>query len=60
MLTLHSNVSLTTAIQQQSLSCGLDVFVNFGQKFALFLGAFIVDLEYYLFIVNVIKCYLMT
>ena len=60
MSTLHTNVFLTTAIPQQCLSCGLDVLVNFGQKFALFLGTFIVDFEYYLFIVNVIKCYLMT
>ena len=58
--TLRTNVCLTTGIPQQFLSCCLDVLVNFGQIFALFLGAFIVDLEYYLFIVNVINCYLMT
>ena len=33
--------------------------MNFGQVFALFLGTFFVDFEYFLFIVNVIKCYLM-
>ena len=34
--------------------------VNFGQVSALFLGALIVDsfVEYFLFIVNVVKCYL--
>ena len=37
----------------------LQVLVNFEQDFALFLGGFIVDLEYSLFIVNVIQCYLM-
>ena len=30
----------------------MDVWVNFGQIFALFLGTFIVDFQYYLFIVN--------
>ena len=50
---LHTNVSLTTGIPQQYLSCRLDVLVNFGQIFALFLGTFIVDFEYYLFIVSV-------
>ena len=34
--TLHTNVSLTTGIPQWYLSC-LDVLVNFGQIFALFL-----------------------
>ena len=34
--TLHTNVSLTTGIPQQCLSCRLDVLVNFGQMFALF------------------------
>ena len=33
-------------------------FSDFGKVFALFLGAFIVDFEYSLFIVNVIKYYL--
>ena len=33
---------------------------GFGQVFALFLGGFIVDFEYSLFIVNVIKGYFMT
>ena len=51
--TLHTNVCLTTGILQQCLSCRLDVLVNFGQIFALFLGTFIVDFENYLFIVNV-------
>ena len=35
--TLHTNVSLTTGIPQQCLTCRLDVLVNFGQIFALFL-----------------------
>ena len=35
------------------------VLINLGHAFALFLSAFIVDLEYSMFIVNVIKCYLM-
>ena len=52
MTTLHTNISLTTEIPQQCLSCRLDVLVNFGQIFALFLGTFIVDFEYYLFIVS--------
>ena len=34
------------------MSYRLDVLVNFGQIFALFLGTFTVDFEYYLFIVN--------
>ena len=58
--TLHTSVCLTTGIPQQLLSCGLDVLVNFRQIFALFLGAFIVDFECYFFIVNIIKCYVMT
>ena len=49
---LCTNVSLTTGKQQQFLSCRLDVLVNFGQIFALLLGTFVVDFEYYLFIVN--------
>ena len=49
---LRTNVYLTTGIPQQCLSCHLDVLVNFGQIFALFLGTFIFDFEYYLFIVN--------
>ena len=52
MLFLHVNVCLTIEIPQQCLSYYLDVLVNFGQIFALFLGTFIVDFEYYLFIVN--------
>ena len=40
-------------------SCCFEVLVNFEEVFALFLGAFIVDFEYSLFMVNVIKCYLM-
>ena len=47
-------------IPQQCLSCQLDVLVNFRQIVALSFGAFIVDFKYYFFIVNVIKCYLMT
>ena len=50
---LHTNICLTTGIPQQCLSCRLNVLVNFGQIFALFLGTFIVDFENYLFIVNV-------
>ena len=50
--TLHTNVCLTTGIRQQCLSCRLDILVNFRQIFVLFLGTFIVDFEYYLFIVN--------
>ena len=50
--TLYTNVSLTTGIPQQYPSCRLDNLVNFGQIFALFLGTFIVDFEYYMFIVN--------
>ena len=50
--TLHTNVCLTTGIPQQCLSCRLEVLINFLQIFALFLGTFIVDFEYYLFIVN--------
>ena len=48
--TLHTN--LTTGIPQQSLSCSLDVLVNFRQIFALLHGTFIVEFEYYLFMVN--------
>ena len=44
---------------QQCLSYCFVVMVNFGQVFALFLVVFLVDLEYSLFIVNVIKCYYM-
>ena len=52
MTALHTNVSLKTGIPKKCLSYRLDVLVNFGQIFALFLGTFIVDFEYYLFIVN--------
>ena len=52
MSALHTNVCLSTGIPQQCLSSRLDVSVNFKQIFALFLGTFIVDFEYYLFIVN--------
>ena len=34
---LHTNVSLTTWIPQECLSCPFDVLVNLGQIFALFL-----------------------
>ena len=37
---------------QQCLSCNLDILVNFEQILALFLGTFIIDFEYYFFIVN--------
>ena len=47
--------NLTTEIPQQCLSCRFDILVNFGQVFALFFGAFIVDFEYTLFMVNTIK-----
>ena len=33
---LCTQISLTTGIPQQCLSCRLDVLVNFGQIFALF------------------------
>ena len=49
---VHKNVCLTSGIPQDCLLCRLDVLVNFGQIFALFLDTFIVDFEYYLFIVN--------
>ena len=52
MTTLHTKVSLTTWIPQECLSRRLDVLVNFGQIFALCLGSFIVDFEYYLFVVS--------
>ena len=51
---------MTIEILKQFLPCRFEVLVNFGQVFALFLGAFIVDFECSLFVVNVIKCYLMT
>ena len=51
--------NLTTEIPQQCLLCCFKILVNIGQGFALFLGGFIVAFEYCLFIVNVIKCYLM-
>ena len=54
MTTLHTNACLATGIPQQCLSCHLDILVNFGQIFALFVGSFITDFEYYLFIVNAI------
>ena len=54
MTTLPTNVCLTTGIPQQCLSCNLDVLVNFAQISALFVGAFIVDFDYYLPIVNII------
>ena len=41
---------MRTGIPQQCLSCRFEVLVNFGEVFALFLGAFIVDFEYSLFI----------
>ena len=50
---------MAVGIPKQCLSCRFEVSVNFREVFALFLGAFIVDFEYSLFIVNVIKCYLM-
>ena len=72
--TLHTNVcsryileplywcgtclNLTTGIPQQCLSRRFEVLVNFGEVFTLLLGTFIVDLEYSLLILNVIKCYL--
>ena len=37
----------------------LKLWVNFGEAFTLFLGTFIVDVEYSSFILNVIKYYLM-
>ena len=49
--------NLKIGIPQQCLSHRFEVLINFGKVFALFLGAFIV--EYSLFIVIVIKCYLL-
>ena len=52
--------NLTTGIPQQCLPFRIEalvILVNFGQVFALFLGIFIFNSEYSLFIVNVIKCY---
>ena len=49
---------MTTKIPQKCLSCGFDL-VNFGEIFALFLRAFIVNFKYSLLIVNAIKCYFM-
>ena len=52
--------NLTTGIPQQCLPFPIEalvILVNFGQVFALFLGIFIFNSEYSLFIVNVIKCY---
>ena len=48
---------MTTRIPKKCLSCRFEVFVNFGKVFRLFLGAFIVDFEYSVFIVNDFKCY---
>ena len=52
--------NLTTGIPQQCLPFRIEalvILVNFGQVFALFLGIFIFNSEYSLFIVNAIKCY---
>ena len=52
--------NLTTGIPQQCLPFRIEalvILINFGQVFALFLGIFIFNSEYSLFIVNVIKCY---
>ena len=51
--------NLTAGTPEQFLSYCFEVLINFGQAFALFLGAFMVDFEYSCFIVNVIKFYLM-
>ena len=45
---------LTTEVPQQHLSYCFQVLVNFRQVSAQFPGAFIVDFEYSLFIVNAI------
>ena len=51
---------MTAGILQECLSSRFEVLRNFGHVFALFLGAFIDDFEYSLFIMNVIiKCNLM-
>ena len=42
---LYTNVSLTTWIAQQCLTCRLDVLVNFGQIFALFLVLLLLTLN---------------
>ena len=51
--------NLKRRIAKQCLSSHFDILVNFGQVFGQFLDAFTVDMKYSLFIVNVIKCYLM-
>ena len=74
MSTWHTNILYKVYTRRYCIGCGpvqiwqqeyhnnfrcFEVLVNFGQVFALFFGAFIVDFDYSLFIVNVIKCYLM-
>ena len=44
---------------EQYLSCLFEILVNFGHVFSLVFRAFIVDFEYSLFVVNLIKCLLM-
>ena len=51
--------NLTTGIPQKCLSCRFEVLANFVEVFALFLGAFIDDVEYFLCIMNIIKFSLM-
>ena len=46
---------MTTGIPQQCLSCHFDVLDNITQVLALFLGTFIADFEYILFIMNVVN-----
>ena len=53
----RTNICLITGISHQCLSCRLGGLVNFGQIFALFLDAFIVKFENFLFILYVIKSY---
>ena len=48
---------MTAGIPKQ---CSFKVWIDLGQVFALLFSAFIVEFEYSLLIVNVIKCYLMT
>ena len=49
----------TTGIPQKCVLFHFEVFINFGQVFALFLDVFIIDFKYSVFIANVVKCYLM-
>ena len=51
----ETGLNMTTGIPQQCLSCHFDVLDNITQVLALFLGTFIADFEYILFIMNVVN-----